>query len=172
MPARFKHARSPRKALPFIRRAGLLFLALLSGACFTYQTHSTELVKPNEEIRLIVTDAAAMRLTQQFGVIPPFEGRLSPLSADSFGLAVWVGRGFSGSDFATVRQTVPVLRSDILGVERRQLSIKRTAYFTAGVVVALTILVDRLGVIDLPFGGDSEPPTPPEPEPFRRWLRR
>jgi hypothetical protein len=172
VPARFKPARSPRKTLLFIRRAGLLFLASLSSACFTYRPHSTDQVKPNDEIRLIVTDAAALRLTQQFGVSPPFEGRLSPLGSDSFGLAVWVGRGFSGSDFATVRQTVPVFRSDILEVQRRQLSIKRSAYFTVGVIAAVTILVDRLGVIDLPWPGESEAPTPPEPDPFRRRLRR
>ena len=172
MSAGFEPARNARKTQLLVRRFGLLILASINGGCFTYRPHSTELVRPNEEIRVIVTDEAALRINQQFGVSPPFEGRLSPLGSDSFGLAVWVGRGFSGSDFATVRQTVPVLRSDILEVHRRRLSIKRTAYFTAGVVAALTVLIDRLGVIDLPWPGDSESPVPPEPEPFRRRLWR
>jgi hypothetical protein len=145
----------------------LICLPVMTG-CFSYKPATTELINPNEEIRVIVTDDAALRLNERFGVVLPLEGQLSPLGSDSFGLAVWVGRGFGGSDFATVRQTVPLVRADIVQVQRRQLSVKRTTYFTLGVVAALTILVDRLGVIDLPWEDRTDPPTPPEPDPFRR----
>jgi hypothetical protein len=161
-----------RKAQISGTASSLILAALTLSGCFSYRPYSLERVKPNEELRLIVTEPATLRLDQQFGLKPPFEGRLTPLSADSFGLAVWVGRGFSGSDFATVRQTVPLLRADILDVQRRQFSLKKTIYFAGGIIAVTTILVDRLGVIDIPGLGDSEQPNPPEPDPFRRGFRR
>jgi hypothetical protein len=148
--------------------AVLLPPVLTSAGCYSYKPSTTELVKPNEEIRVIVTDDALLRLNTQFGVAAPLEGRLAPLRADTFGLEIWVGRGFSGSDFALARQTVPLIRTDILEVQRRQLSVKRTTYFTLGVLAVMTILVDRLGLVDLPWRDDTEIPTPPEPDPFRR----
>ena len=147
-------------------------IAAISSGCFAYRPYSTELARPNEELRLIVTDGASLRLKQQFGLDTPLDGRLTPLSADTFGVLVWVGRDFSGSDFATIRQTVPVLRSDIVEVYRKQFSAKRTAYFTAGIIAVTSILVDRLGLVDLPWRDDTDTPTPPEPDPFRRRLWR
>jgi hypothetical protein len=146
---------------------GLVSIVLATSGCFTYRPYSADQAKPNEELRLIVTEGAALRLKQQFGLTTPLEGRLSPLSADTFGLAVWVGRGFSGSDFATIRQTVPLVRSEIVEVHRKRLSVKRSAYFAAGIIAITSILVDRLGIIDIPGLGDSETPIPPEPDPFR-----
>jgi hypothetical protein len=146
-------------------------MAATSSGCFAYRPYSAELAKPNEELRLIVTDGASLRLKQQFGLATPLDGRLTPLNADTFGVLVWVGRDFSGSDFATVRQTVPVLRSDIVEVYRKQFSAKRTVYFTAGMIAVTAILVDRLGLVDLPWRDDTETPIPPEPDPFRRRVR-
>jgi hypothetical protein len=151
---------------------GIAVLAAISSGCFVYRPYSTELAKPNEELRLIVTDGASLRLKQQFGLNTPLDGRLTPLNADTIGVLVWVGRDFSGSDFATIRQTVPVLRTDIVEVYRKRFSAQRTAYFTAGIIAVTAILVDRLGLVDLPWRDDTETPTPPEPDPFRRRTFR
>ena len=168
--------------LVFACKSGLFhrFLAFVAAcaaglpatACYSYKPSVAEIVKPNEEIRVIVTEATGLRINQQFGLPTPLEGWLSPISADTYGVAVWVGQAYVGSEFGKVRQTIPLARNEILQIQRKELSVKRTTYCTLGVVAIVAVVVDRLGLVDLPWRDDTDTPLPPEPDPFRRRVRR
>jgi hypothetical protein len=125
-----------------------------------------ESVRPAETIRVRVTQEAASRVSEQFGLDSPLEGQLSLLSADTMGLAVWIGRAYSGSDFATARQTVPLVRAEIVEIQRKKFSLKRTTLATLGGIAVTAILVNRFGLIELPWFEETDPPPPPPDEGF------
>jgi hypothetical protein len=124
-------------------------------------------VRPEETIRVMVTRDAANRVSEQFGLNSPLEGQLSVLNADTMGLAVWIGRAYSGSDFSTARQTVPLVRTEIVEVQRKKFSPKRTVLATLGGLAITAILVNRFGLIELPWLETSDPPPPPPDDGFR-----
>jgi len=142
---------------------------LLSG-CFVYQSTDPGALKPNQPIRVLVTNDEGVRLAKEFGFgAPVLEGELASLSNDSLGLAVWVGKEYNATDFANARQTIPLVRQDIIAVQLKQFSPKRTVLFAAGVVAFTSLLLNRVGVIDLPFGEEGTGTPPPDPDSFRAF---
>jgi hypothetical protein len=157
------------------RRTGFaapLLAALGLNACFAYTPVETHVVRPEEQVRIVVSRDAAARLAQNFGAVAPqLEGQLRPMGGDSLAFAMWVGSAYTGTEFGSAYQTLPLARSDIQQVYRRQFSAKRTTLFALGVTAAVAILVNRLtaGERNLP-DGPIEPPPPPPLEIIRiRW---
>jgi hypothetical protein len=150
---------------------GVLVGCLAQSACFVYRTAQPAVLRPNETIRVVVNRDAAFRVSEQFGLTSPLEGRLALLSEDTVGLTVWIGRAYSGTDFANARQTVPLARVDIAELQRKRFSLKRTVMATLGGVAVATILVNRLGLVELPWFEGEDPPPPPPEDPFRFQLR-
>jgi hypothetical protein len=152
--------------------AGVLIAVLQSG-CFVYQQTDPGEVKLNQPIRVVVKNEEGLRLAREFGYgAPVLEGALAALSPDSLQLAVWVGKEFRATDFALARQTIPVVRADIVNVQLKRFSPKRTILFAAGVAAVSTILLNRVGVIDLPWDEGSTETPPPERDPLRYFRLR
>ena len=106
--------------------AGVLIAVLQSG-CFVYQQTDPGEVKLNQPIRVVVKNEEGLRLAREFGYgAPVLEGALAALSPDSLQLAVWVGKEFRATDFALARQTIPVVRADIVNVQLGVLSADST----------------------------------------------
>jgi hypothetical protein len=150
------------------RRAGIPVLACLLtlGGCFSYRPVDLAAVRPEEQIRVVVNETATARLVNEFQLLQPFEGQLAPLSPDTLGFKVWIGRDYVGTPFGNARQTIPIVRTDIVEVQRKRFSVKRTTLFTIAMVGMITVAVDKLGLVELPWNEPGEQPLPPEGEPF------
>src|SRR5262245_6259519 len=167
-----KLCRSTRLDARAVLTAGLLAGCLVQGGCFVYRTAQPAALKPNETIRVVVNRDAAFRVSEQFGLTSPIEGQLAELSDDTVGLAVWIGRAYSGTDFANARQTVPLARVEITELQSKRFSLKRTVMATLGGMAVAAILVNRLGLIELPWFEGEEPPPPPPPDDGLRFQLR
>src|SRR5262245_12220383 len=105
----------------------VLIASLLSAGCFVYQSADPDAIRPNQPIRVMVTNDEGLRLAREFGFgAPVLEGEFAAVSRDSLELAVWVGREYRATDFATARQTIPVDSQDILAVQLKRFSPKPT----------------------------------------------
>jgi hypothetical protein len=140
-----------------------LLLALLAPACFRYQAVDLGAVSPQEEVRVLLTDEAAVRLALNYGAINKrLEGQLAPAASDSLMLAVWIGRNYVGTSFENARQRLSLGRGEIMEVRRRTFSPARTAIVTAGVIGVIGIIIDRIGFLEnpnpLPGGGRGDVP--------------
>ena len=156
-----------------VRRLAAFLVCLTQTACFAYRPATPAEAKPNEEIRVVLTDAAVSRLNSQFAIRSPLEGAFTRLGSDTIGVAVWVGRAFAGTDFATARQTVPLLPADIVQMQRKVFSLRRTVLFSLGVAALGVLVIDKVGIIDLPWEEREETPLPPDGSlrrPGIRWL--
>jgi hypothetical protein len=150
----------------------VLIASLLSAGCFVYQSADPTAIRPNQPIRVMVTNDEGLRLAREFGFgAPVLEGEFAAVSRDSLELAVWVGRDYGATDFATARQTIPLDRQDILAVQLKRFSPKRTVLASLGVAAIGTLLLNRVGVIDLPWDAGTEPTPPPDPDALRLRFR-
>ena len=143
----------------------VLLAAGLTSACFQYQTIQPAVVRAEEEVRVRISDDAAVRLAGHYGSITrQLEGQLSPLSSDSLLLAVWIGRQYTGTAFENARQRLSLGRQEVLEVRRREFSVTRTAIVTTGVLAVLGLVIHRIGFLENPNppNGDGlgEPPDP------------
>lgn len=147
-----------------------LFLAaaLVSTGCFTYVPVEPAAVRPNEEVRVRITEQAALRVAPQVGrFTSEIEAELTPASEDSLTLSVWVGRDYRGTAFENVHQTFAVGRNEVLEIRRRQLDKPKTFIMGAGVVAVFAILIDRIVLVEDPNpANDGNPPPPPPQAPL------
>lgn len=159
------------------RSGGTVVLAVLAATvsgCYRYVPANLADVRPAEDVRLVVAEDVAGRLTREFGpvVTPRLEGELSPMNGDSVAFALWVGQAYSGTAFSTVRQTIPLGRTDIIEVYRRRLSVPRTTMLALGITAGVAILVSRLSPGERDGQYTEEPGPAPEPDPPGRILLR
>lgn len=123
----------------------LLAAAPLSGGCYRFVPVEPAVVQPQEEVRVRVTDDAAVRLAREFGrITSELDGQLMPGRADSVEVSVWIGRNYPGTQFENVKQTVVLGRQELVEVQRRQLAPGRTVLVTAGTVAIFAVLVKQL----------------------------
>lgn len=137
----------------------------LTPGCFRYAAVDVGGVDPQQDVRVRITDDAAVRLALRYGSIAQtLDGTLSPFAPDSLLLSIWVGRDYIGTSFQNARQRIALHRGDVLGVSRRQFARGRTALAAAGVLAVVAIVIDGLGFIEnpnpLPGGGNADPPDP------------
>jgi hypothetical protein len=120
-------------------------------------------VRPNDEMRIRLTDDAAVRLAREFGRISSqIEGNVGPRGVDSMEVAVWVGRDYAGTQFSTVRQTVSLARAEVTDLSRRQFSIGRTVLASSVGIALFVALVDQVFLQEdpNPTRNDDIPPPP------------
>ena len=145
-----------------------LIVAYLTSACFSYVPVSPAAVPPDEEVRVRVTEQAAVRVAPDLGIFRnTVEGRLVPVGEDSLSLSVWLGRDYPGTEFENVRRAVVLEREEVLEVRQRRLSPVRTGIAAAGVVALFAVLIDRIILQEDPNTGDGTLPPPPPPETLR-----
>lgn len=152
----------------------LLLAGAANTACYTYAPVSVgAMTETKEDVRLRVTDDAAVRLSKELGTFSTeIDGQLNGEGRDSISLGVPIDRLYRGTTIGTTTQVLFLARSEILEVRRRQLSRSRTVLFTAGTVVGFGLLA--AGIVQLvdPNGApENQPPPPPPPSPYRGFIR-
>lgn len=146
-------------------RSGLLVVVLLASfvgtACVTYVPVELAAVGPQEEVRVRLTEDAAVRLAREFGRIRELlEGSVEPRGPDSMMVSLWIGRDYAGTPFENVRQTVVFGRRDVSELRRRRLSVWRSAFASAAVTAAFAVAIDRIFLQE-----DPNPPPQDNTEP-------
>lgn len=150
-------------------RQAVLVLCLLVGACFPsagcvkYVPVALDAVPPQEEVRVVLNDAGAIRAARQLGRIRnTVDAEVSPLPADSVAVIVWLGKNYPGTQFENVRETVVVPRNEVANVYLRRISPIRTVATAAATVAVFAYLTDRIFFQEdpnpNPGDGDENPP--------------
>ena len=110
---------------------GLLILA----ACYSYVPMVGEDPTPSDDVRVRLSQAEAVRMSERTGrTIRSLEGSVLRVPADSLVLDVGWGAVYAGTVFEGRRDTLSFHRRDLLEVDRREFSRRRTALVGAGVV--------------------------------------
>ena len=161
-----------------VRRRTILFplcLALSVSGCFRMINVDPDVVGRNEDLRVHLTPVAADRVAREFGTTGSrLVGRLAPAGQDSLALDTWLGQIYTDASLATSRLVIPLHRGEVIEVQRRELSVKRTvlASVVGAGMIALILSRTSLFVAETPDDDDDTPP--PEPnalsKPARRWT--
>jgi hypothetical protein len=143
----------------------LLIAGLASTACYNYVPVSLQAVQSKEEVRVRVTDAAAMRLSKELGAIAnEIDGQIAREGSDSVSLGVSIDKSYRGTTVGTTTQTLFLGRSEVLEVRKREFSRSRTVLVSAGTVVGFGLLaagISQLFDANEPSDNSSTPPPPP-----------
>lgn len=149
---------------PPLRGIGLAlaFVVALSG-CFGYVPVVEGDPEPDAEVRLRLSNQAAAEISAQTGrTVRSVEGTLLRTTSDSLVVDVHWGAIYAGTPFEGRRDTLGFARSDVVEVDRREISRLRTGLVGGGLVVAaLLILRSFTG-----GGGDSGTPGPGNGDPL------
>lgn len=163
-------SKTPRAAS---RALGALLLAgLMTSGCYKYVPVDPAGVKPNEEVRVRITEPAATRLVRDFGAYTSqLEGQFAPQGSDSVSVSVLIGRAAGTLTLESTRQTLFLGRSEVVQVQRRELSRSRTALATAGILAVFALVVNSVVQIGDENPSGEEPPPPPPPSGFVGRIR-
>jgi hypothetical protein len=156
-----------------LRHVWLVLLGISAG-CYRYVPVAPAAARPEEELRVRVTDAAAVRLVRDLGTYTTeLDGTFKRESADSVSVSVSIARDYRGATLENARQALFLAPAEIVELRRREFSRSRTALVAAGSLVgfaALVATVTQLGDPNPPAGDDGPPPPPPivspKPSPF------
>jgi len=147
----------------------LLIAGLASTACYTYVPVSLQAVQSKQEVRVRVTDDAAMRLSKELGAIATeIDGQIAHEGADSVSLGVSIDKSYRGTTVGTTTQTLFLGRSEVLEVRKREFSRSRTVLVSAGTVVGFGLLAAGIAQLFDPNEPTDNSTTPPPPPALRR----
>ena len=140
-------------------------VALCAGGCFRMVNVDPASAPTDEDLRVQLTPAAAERVSNEFGTVGPrLVGRIAPSGADSIAIDAWLGQIYTDASFASARLVIPLHRSEVVEVQRRELSVKRTVFATIAGAGMIAILLSRTTLFEAEGGDDGEPGPPPPPE--------
>lgn len=154
-----------------LRRGAVLLLiaGVANTACYNYVPVSLGAVPSKEEVRVRVTDAAALRLAKELGAIAiEIDGQMAQEGPDSVSVGVPIDKSYRGVTVGTTTQTLFLGRSEIVEVRRREFSRSRTALVTAGTVVGFGVLAAGIAQLFDPNEPINSSTTPPPPPALRR----
>jgi len=141
----------------------ILFGALCaSGACYSYQVVSPELVAPDTEVRVRLSPEGAeslqnVRMTED----RVMEGKLVERRGSALLVETNVGRFDPAVGGRVLTQVVNVEAMDLVEVETKELDRTKTALLGGAVAVAVGIIIAQQ-LQDGSGGGGTGPPGPPE----------
>ena len=140
----------------------LLVAGLVNGGCYRYvPVPITSLA--NDEVRVEITPAAAMRLAGDLGVFSTeIDGRLDSERQDSVSIHVPIERAYRGMAVGTTDQLLLLGRSEVVAVRKREFARGRTTLVSVGAVVGFGLLAAAVVQLADP-NRDSQDPTPPPP---------
>src|SRR5689334_20158681 len=148
--------------------AGLI-AATASTACYNYVPVSLGTVGPKEDVRVRVTDAAAVRLSETLGAVSnEIDGAIARQGSDSIAVGVSIARAYRGTTIGTTTQLLSLGRSEILDVRKRQFSRGRTVLLAAGTVGGFGLLAAGISALVDPNGPPDDQRPPPPPVTLRR----
>jgi hypothetical protein len=146
--------------------------AALESGCYHGVPIALEQVKANEQVDVLVTDAAATRLTKELGVYTArLQGPVRSERGDSVSVSVLIAREFSGVALESARLDLFLARSEVTGVRRRQLSRTRTTFASIGAVVLFGVVVGTVTQLGDPNKPPHDELPPPPPVGSRFGLR-
>jgi hypothetical protein len=158
-----------------VRRAAAVagpLLGIAAAGCYQYVPIRLEAARPNEDVRVRVTEPAAARLLQDFGAFTTeLDGQLASAGSDSVSISVAIGREYRGMTLDSTSQVVRLSRADLVDVRRRTFSRSRTVLAGALAIGAFGVLVGTVVQMGDPNTVSPDPPPPP-PSPFRGVLLR
>jgi hypothetical protein len=144
--------------------AAMVLAAAVNTACYSYVPVSFTSVPAKEDVRLRVTEDAAVRLVKEVGAFSTeLDGQLAPEGRDSISLGVTIDRTYRGVAIGTAIQTLVLARSEIVEVRRREFSKSRTVALTVGTLVGFGALAAGIAQLVDPNGapeGENMPPPP------------
>lgn len=155
-----------------MKRPFLLLAACLAATgCVEYARVDRGSVQPQEELRVRVTDEAAVRLASHFGrITDEVTATVATQGADSMAVTVWLGRDYPGTRFENVRQTVMLSNDDVTDLLRRRISVWRSAAAALGVVAVAAVMINSISLLEDPNGPDDGGPITPPSIIFRMML--
>jgi hypothetical protein len=134
------------------------------SGCYRYVPVDIAAIRPTEDVRVQVTESAAVRLVKEFGTyLTALEGRVSREGTDSLSITVPIGRDYRGVSLEGGRQVLFLGRSEVVGLRRREFSRGRTLAVSAGALVVFGALVAAVTQWSDPNSSVVEPPPPPPP---------
>ena len=143
------------------RAVAAFWMVLGTAGCHRFAPAEVATVDPEEDVRILVTESAATRLSSDLGVYTTsLEGRFRQEPHDSVSISVPVTRVYRGRTVDSGRQTLFLGRGEVVRVERRELSRGRTIAAAVGAVAVFAALVS--GVVQWL---DPNPPTDETPQP-------
>ena len=147
------------------RSAAVFSIGLVSAGCYRYVAADVATVDPQEDVRIVVTEQAAARLSPDLGMYTTsLNGRLREEAHDSLSISVPVTRAYQGRLLESGWQTLFLGRTEVLRVQRRELSRTRTVAAGVGAVAVLALVVNTVVQwIDPNPGTEESPPPPPAP---------
>ena len=153
------------------RAVAVFSIAIGSAGCHKYVPVQVATVDPQEDVRILVTESAAARLSRDLGLYTTsLEGRLRQEEHDSVSISVPVTRIYRGRQMESGWQTLFLGRGEVVRVDRRELSRARTVAAGVGAVAVFALIVNTVVQWVDPNPSTEEPPPPP-PAPSRRPNR-
>ena len=143
----------------------MLSIGLVASGCYKYVPVQVATVNPQEDVRVLVTESAAARLSRDLGTYTTsLEGRVGQEAHDSVSVSVTVTRAYRGRQIESGRQTMFLGAGEVVEVHRRQLSRTRTVLAGVGVVAGFALLANSVVQwMDPNPSSDEGPPPPPAP---------
>lgn len=144
--------------------AAACLLGLTQGGCYNYVAVDLASVRPEEHLRVEVTEPAATRLVKDFGVyLTQLEGQVARAGSDSVSVTVPVGRDYRGVALEGGRQTLFLGLREVIGVRRREFSRNRTVVVSVAALVAFGAIAAGVAQWGDPNNEVIDPPPPPPP---------
>lgn len=133
-----------------------LAMVVLSG-CHSYRPMLESDPVPGDRVRVRLSSEAASDVSRLVNSpVASVSGTVMAVQTDSLTLNASWGAIFAGTRFAARRDTLTFERTDLLQIERRELSRGRSAV-VLGALAAMAIALYRT------FGGGGDPSSLPEP---------
>lgn len=144
----------------------LLLLGLVGSGCYRYASVPLSAAPGTGEVRVRLTDAAAVRLSPALGAYSnALDGQLSLNGGDSVALAVTTNREYRGVVLDSATEVFHLGRVDVADVQRRELSRGRTVALAAGTLAGFVLLTRAIVQLTNPNPGTDESlPQPPPPQ--------
>jgi hypothetical protein len=140
----------------------VLSIWLAATGCYKYVPVQVATVDPEEDVRVVVTESAAARLSGDLGAYSTsLQGRLRQEPQDSVSISVPVTRSYQGRLIDTGWQTMFLGRGEVVQVHRREFSRARTIMAGVGAVVVVALIANSVVELMDPNPSVEEPPPPP-----------
>lgn len=127
-----------------LRGGALALLLLASSGCHTFEPATVESLSPGHGVRARLSVVGVERVSERLGEeIPVLEGTFVSADSESVLFHVW-RTDLAVRTFQPGQIEVPLPRGEIVGLERKRLSLLRTGALSAGIAGGVYLLLRSL----------------------------
>jgi len=135
--------------------ASCIALIGFGSGCYRGVPITLDQVRRNEQVDVLVTDAAATRLVKELGAYTSrLQGPVKAERGDSVSVSVLIAREYGGVALEGTRLDLFLSRAEVTGIRRRQLSRARTTMASIGAAVLFGVVVGTV----VQQGDPNKPP--------------